>query len=370
MMYERQMESWVDHWDVKSHRPTPDAQALDVEGLIRTVHEARGVDPSSIKVFPDGAQPVQVELDGKPPSVLYLDAYSGVVIGEPSRKIRQFFQKVIAWHLALGVSGAHRLRFRTLISGANLVALFLAGMGILLWIPRRWTWQQLRPIIMFRSGVAGRARDFNWHNVIGIWSAVPLLIILWTGMAMSYGWARHVTDRAIGAANSEWLEWHGRGGTAFVTEPGTLKNGAAVRPLASLDALLARAKTQTHNWKAITIVVPDRDSKQVYFTIDMRGDGISSMSALGLDRAGKVMSFVPAGSGGISSPAFIRYGHTGEAWGIVGQTIAGAASLGGAVLVWTGVALSLRRLRFWLHRRAAPAADKAAGEATASFRTL
>jgi hypothetical protein len=36
----------------------------------------------------------------------------------------------------------------------------------------------------------------------------------------------------------------------------------------------------------------------------------------------------------------------------VGQTVAGIASAGGVVLVWTGIALSLRRLVAWRHRRA------------------
>jgi hypothetical protein len=47
-----------------------------------------------------------------------------------------------------------------------------------------------------------------------------------------------------------------------------------------------------------------------------------------------------------------RFAHTGEAYGLAGQTIAGIASAGGAVLVWTGIALSLRRLSAWRRRRA------------------
>jgi len=38
---------------------------------------------------------------------------------------------------------------------------------------------------------------------------------------------------------------------------------------------------------------------------------------------------------------------------MTGQTIAGLASLGGAFLVYTGLALALRRLAAWLKRRRA-----------------
>jgi uncharacterized iron-regulated membrane protein len=49
--------------------------------------------------------------------------------------------------------------------------------------------------------------------------------------------------------------------------------------------------------------------------------------------------------------SIMRFGHTGEVLGIPGQTIAGLATAGSVVLVWTGIALSLRRLRAWVLRR-------------------
>src|SRR5262249_47109696 len=48
--------------------------------------------------------------------------------------------------------------------------------------------------------------------------------------------------------------------------------------------------------------------------------------------------------------SFLRFAHTGEVAGVVGQTVAGLASFGGAFLVWTGISLALRRLRAWLSK--------------------
>jgi uncharacterized iron-regulated membrane protein len=50
---------------------------------------------------------------------------------------------------------------------------------------------------------------------------------------------------------------------------------------------------------------------------------------------------------------WLRFIHTGEAGGFVGQTIAGIASAGACVLVWTGLALSWRRFQAWRGRRGA-----------------
>jgi uncharacterized iron-regulated membrane protein len=336
LMYQTQMQAWMDRWGVKSHPPKPGAQALNVEALIHKTREARGVDPELITVFPSPTQPVEVDLNRKLGS-LYLDAYSGAVIGEPSRKTRQFFLKVTAWHVLLGVTGPHGRQSRALVRRANMIVFFLAMLGFYLWIPRRWTWPHLRGIVAPRWGRPGRARDFNWHNSIGIWSVIPILAIAWTGVAMSYGWANRLTSWVVGSANTEW-----RGGQR--TKP-------AEAPSSSLDALLARAERQSAQWKAITMAVPRDDSDPVDFAIDMSGyGGIGKTAALDLDRTGKVVLFVPAGNRHIATD-YIRYGHTGEIWGVAGQTIAGAASLGGAVLVWTGVALSLRRMRSWLARK-------------------
>ena len=49
--------------------------------------------------------------------------------------------------------------------------------------------------------------------------------------------------------------------------------------------------------------------------------------------------------------SILRFGHTGEVLGLVGQTIAGLASLGGAVLVYTGISLAIRRLWAWRRLR-------------------
>ena len=50
--------------------------------------------------------------------------------------------------------------------------------------------------------------------------------------------------------------------------------------------------------------------------------------------------------------SWLRFAHTGEYYGLTGQTIAGLVSAGGAVLVYTGLALALRRLWAWRRRRA------------------
>ena len=335
LTYERQTIALFDRWGLHSLPPTPDARPLNMDALIGRVRAQWGVTPETITVR-GATSPVQARLKniGSP----YLDAYTGAAIGDESAAVRRFFAAVIRWHTALGVSGPRGRLSHGVVSAANAMFAFLVLCGALLWIPRVWTWRHVRGILLFRRGISGHARDFNWHNAIGVWSVIPLVVIAWTGMAMSYGWAKRMTNRVVGMGNPEW---HGKEAELAATGPATL------------DDLLARAERQSEGWKAITMRVPGSGSSPVDFAIDRSGyNGIGQSAALELDRTGQVVVFTPAGSGGVPAPTFIRFGHTGEAWGVAGQTIAGAVSLGAALLVWTGVALSLRRFRSWRRRRA------------------
>jgi uncharacterized iron-regulated membrane protein len=100
--------------------------------------------------------------------------------------------------------------------------------------------------------------------------------------------------------------------------------------------------------------IPESPRAPLAFAID-RGDGGQPQlrSTLTLDRAGTVVTYENFSS---QSPArrlrsVMRFAHTGEVLGLPGQTIAGIATAGSVVLVWTGIALALRRGRSWLSRR-------------------
>jgi uncharacterized iron-regulated membrane protein len=348
MTYERQIQSFINRAGLQSHPPTAGSQALPIENLVTRVREAKGVDPEFVTVFSGHQPPVEVYLNREKGSI-YADAYTGAIIGAPSAATARFFREVRAWHRWLAVRGPNRSRFRALTDASNLVFLFLTVFGLYLWMPRQWTWRHIRAVLLLRSGATGRARDFNWHNAIGFWSAIPLVVIIWTGVAMSYPWAKRLTYRAAGTPIQRRVEAESASeGQADTPEP-ILSNAR----FSGLDPLMDRAKQQVPGWKAVALEIPDTPTEPVDFTIDMSGyDAVGKSADLELDRRGTVLSFNAASIEGATAKSFIRYGHTGELWGVPGQTVAGLASFGGIFLVWTGVSLSLRRLRSWRTRRA------------------
>src|SRR6185503_6741603 len=101
--------------------------------------------------------------------------------------------------------------------------------------------------------------------------------------------------------------------------------------------------------------LPTAASAPLTFNIDSGTGGQPQKRAqLVLDRStGNVVRWEPFSSytRGRQLRSILRFAHTGEVVGIIGQTIAGLVSAGGAMLVFTGLALAIRRFLAWAANR-------------------
>jgi len=283
----------------------------------------------------------------------YVDAYTGRVLGEGRQGMRQFMSDVRAWHRWLAAEGEARATARAFTGWANVLFLFIVCSGLYLWFPRKWSWQHLRPVVWFARGASGKARDFNWHNTIGIWSMVPLFIVVLSAVPMSFPWANDFVYRAAGEEPPAGRRGGGPGeGSA---REGRGRGGQAVRvSVEGLDGVLQRAAQQERDWQTMSVRLSEPSRGPVSVSIDRGAGGQPQLrSTLTLDRSGSVVryeTFADQGPGR-RIRSLMRFAHTGEVLGLTGQTIAGLATAGSVVLVWTGIALALRRGRSWLARR-------------------
>ena len=370
LTYERQLIAWSD----SHYRSVASAGAtrLPVETLLQTVKaEHPDVSPTAVTFGSAPDAPVTMAV---PQKTLYFDAYSGRLLGEGSTGMRRFMSETRAWHRWLSVEGEGRPIARAITGWSNVIFLFIVVSGFYLWFPRKWTWAQVRSVVLFNGKASGKARDFNWHNVIGVWSSVPLFIVVLTCMPISFPWANAMVYRVAG---EEPPAARGReGGAARGQEGGGGREGRGAREgaresgLDGLNALVSRAEQQVDGWRTINVRVPESSRAPVVFAID-RGDGGQPQlrSTLTLDRAtGDVVTYeaFENQSLGRRLRSISRFAHTGEVLGIPGQTIAGLATAGGAVLVWTGLALAWRRWRAWTKRRAADRDEPAARQSSAA----
>ena len=123
----------------------------------------------------------------------------------------------------------------------------------------------------------------------------------------------------------------------------------------NLEGLFARAAQQVPGWTTIGVRLPNAPQETLAFSIDQGNGGRPDLrSQLTLNTAtGAVARWEPFSSynRGRQLRAWARFTHTGEAFGLGGQTIAALASAGASFLVFTGLALALRRLAGWKKRR-------------------
>jgi uncharacterized iron-regulated membrane protein len=356
LTYEKQMVGWAER-SPDAAAPSPDAARLPLDALLASARAARpAATPATVTIRAGRDEPVAVGLgrDG----TLVLNGYTGAVLGEGAVGLRAFFRVVTDWHRWLALSGDQRATGKAITGACNLAFLVLVVSGAYLWLPKAWTRVQVRNVAWFRRGLPGKARDFNWHNTIGVWSVVPLFAVVLSATVISYPWASNLAYRVVGEQPPAPQRPAGPGG------PGELRGGASrAASLAGIDAHVEAAMRQVEGWRTIALRVPASETAPLVFTIDAGWGGQpQKRGTLTLDRAtGAVVSWEPfsSGSPGRRLRAILRFAHTGEVLGLTGQTIAGLASAGAVVLVYTGLALSLRRFLAWRRRRSAATARQA-----------
>ena len=341
LTYEKQVIEWADRqaWTP----PAVGGPHLPPEELLEKAAAFSGVPATGITLRARADAPATVTLDGN--KSLLVDPYSGAVIGEPPAGLRSFFRTMTTWHRYIALEGASRATGKAITGAANLGFLFLVISGLYLWFPRVWSWMQFRNVLWFRRGLPSKARDFNWHNTIGFWSCVPLAIIVAGIVPISYSWANTLVYRLAG-------------------EQPPPPAAAAARPVESkpqtyiadgLNASWSAAIAAVPAWRTVTTRLAANAKAPIVITVDEGYAGQPhKRHAMTFDRRSAVVvkdETFHSLSAGRRARSWLRFAHTGEFYGLMGQTVAGIASAGGAFLVFTGLALATRRLLAWLRRR-------------------
>jgi uncharacterized iron-regulated membrane protein len=347
LAYKRQVINWADRGF--QSQPAPGAQRLSVDELLARLQGTQGRMPSGISVRFEPAAPVAFDFGRE--RTMFVDPYTGMLLGEEPSEPRAFLLKVEGLHRWLGAGSERRASGRAITGACNLGFLILVTTGPFLWWPKEWSWRNLKKITLLRGGPWVRARDWNWHNSLGFWCAVPLFLIMVTGVIMSYGWANNLLYRMTGNVPPPQAP------VAVYSHPeGDLGQGQGqASHFDKLEELFARARQQVPGWTSISVRLPNAHPETLTFSIDQGDGGRPDLrSQLTLDTATRqIVRWEPFSSynRGRQLRSLARFTHTGEAFGLAGQTIAAIASAGASLLVLTGLSLALRRLVVWKARR-------------------
>jgi uncharacterized iron-regulated membrane protein len=353
LTYERQM---LDSAARNNHvEAAPGATRLSADQLAAKARE-HGEPGARLNLVFDAEPAAPVTVSAGRETVALLDPYTGAALVDGSQGSREFFQTVTRLHRYIG--GDARSTRASLIDIANLLFVFIIASGIYLWLPAVWRWRTLSGLMLFKAKyVNAKVRDFNWHHVFSFWALIPLFLIAVSGVVMSYPWANKLVFAAYGEQPPQrGGQPAGGGGQAG---GGAATEAAAAMPMASLQRLLDTAIAEEGNWRRITLPAQlrgDHADVQVELKSSERRAPRRTLELSTAD--GSVISAPPVPAAATQSPgqrarSWFRFVHTGEQYGIVGQTIAGLASLAACLLVYTGLALAWRRLIVPLYRRSA-----------------
>lgn len=366
LTYERQIDGWI----ARSHYvPVAEqGERLSLDALVARHAELQpDTAMNALVVTNDPGAPVSFRAGRR--SGLHLNPYNGEPMEIASPRVDAVMSWLTGFHRWFNVQGENRAVARQVTGVCNVVFLFLVLSGMYLWLPKLWKPVMFRARLLFRREYpSSKARDFHWHHIFGIWMALPLLAVVYTGAVISYPWAANVMYRVFGAeVPAPAAAPGGAGGGAVRAEaPVALPEGVAL-PLESLVAQAIAREGQ--DWKRLTLTLPAVGQRDLGVEFD-RGNGAQAhlRHTLVLDRSsGAVLT-----TRGFADQSeaqrlrgIARFLHTGEVLGFWGQTLAGLASLAALFLVWTGFALSWRRLIQPLLRKRREAAAVDSGSATA-----
>ena len=351
MAFQRQIIALSER-SLRSSPPSWEALPLDLETLVTKVRAAESnAVPTGVTLRSEPEAPAAISFGRD--KTLIVDVYTGKVIGDTATATRGFFKSIVGWHRWLGQEGPGRDVGKAITGAGNLAFLFLVLSGLVLWFPRLWTKPAVRAVTMLNGKLSGKARDWNWHNVVGFWTAVPLIVVILTGTIMSYQWANALLFRATGT------EPPAPRPVPVATSPGRAgsdrrqlngprqESGPKEIRIAGVNEVWAVAAKKVAGWQTLSLRFPNHPGEPLTFVID-QGNGarpdLRATLTLDADTGGEVR-WQPYASqtAGQRARAWARWIHTGEAGGIVGQAAAFLVTIATMVLIWTGLAMTWRR---------------------------
>ncbi|MFT3828459.1 MAG: PepSY-associated TM helix domain-containing protein [Opitutaceae bacterium] len=382
LAFEKQLVAWAER-DARRVELPAHATRLPLTELTQRVRLAHPeAKPTALVVAADPRAAIIFQL-GRARS-LYANPYTGDIRMPASTRVHDSLHTLEDWHRWLALGGDHRPVGKAITGAANSTFLVLAVTGLYLWWPRSWSWRGLRAVAVLNLRVTGKARDWNWHHALGLWSAPVLIVLTLTALPISYRRANNLLYTATGTEPPA----PAIGPTTTPPGPAMPHAAADAQPLA-LDALFAAATAAQPAWTELTfrLAVPERRGpaatpRHQILNSEQRGERAVASAATEAPRrnnppavavtvrtadqwprfAATTLHLDPFTGAVLRNDAFAdlptgrrlrswaRFLHTGEACGWPGQFIAAVASAAGLVLVWTGFALAWRRL----FRRTAP----------------
>jgi len=276
----------------------------------------------------------------------YIDPYTGELRESRAHGVHEAIHFLEDLHRWLAIGGEGRTVGRLITGTSNLAFLLLCITGIYLWFPKRWSRRAVRYRLRLKPKARGKARDFNWHLVFGFWSLPVLVVLAGTGVVISFAWAHNLVFRMAGETPPEFRDFRMTLVPPFVVPPPS--EGSERLPL---EALLKSMQDGFPGWQSIRLPLADLGNTEETVPVKASvttADYMPNRAFIPVELnpyTGEILRAIRLQdrSAGLQARIWIRFLHTGAAFGVVGKIIATLATVASLFLVYTGYALSYRR---------------------------
>ncbi|KGJ94609.1 PepSY-associated TM helix domain-containing protein [Colwellia psychrerythraea] len=332
LTYERQMIQAAEQSDYPAAPATSNAK-LPLTKLLNIAKQYPSEKIAQVVVENQPNAPIMIK-DGRK-TLAYLNPYTGAEIAIPGQGTKTFFRKLRAFHRWLTFDGSFSQSGREINGIANIIFIILILSGLYLWLPKRFNNRAFKQRLTLSGNYPNkRARNYRWHNVFGIYIAPALFIVAVTAIFFSYKWPAQ-TLKSYASTESTKL-----------TKPVEVsaQQGESQLPIAKQ---LGKIKQYYPQWQRIQFSLDNNPTSSKIYRVDMGNGG---------EPQKRISILLDASTGAMIQEqrfeqlstysklrSYIRFLHTGEVFGPLGQTIAGLASLFACLLVYTGVMLSWKR---------------------------
>ena len=268
-------------------------------------------------------------------TLAYLNPFTGEEMLEPGHETKVFLGKLRAFHRWLTLDGKFSETGRWVNGISNVIFCLLALTGLYLWLPTKFKKKAFKQkLILTKKHKNNQARNYQWHNTFGFYMAPLLIVITFTAFFFSFKWPGNTLKTYVSTQDKE------------LPKAEALTNKNNTQQL-SMQTLLNTINLNNPNWQNISLSLAKVPQSIQMFQVDMGNGGEPQKRKNVLVNTTNGRIIAEQGFDDYSTyrkvRSYIRFLHTGEIYGLTGQTLAGIASLLACLLVYTSIAMSLTR---------------------------
>ncbi len=313
---------------------------ISIDKLVNAAQEStQNAILSFIKIYPNPLRTIEIsfinEVKGgakgkaKPNLIAFVNPYNATVIEVLNKKESFFFKVEMLHRFLLGKKGGIG---QYIMGYSATFFLFILITGIILW------WPKTKSILLQRLKIKWDSKRkrllHDLHVVTGFYTSVFLLVIILTGLVMSFKWL----NNGLFAITASKVENPKPPQSEFNTN----------QPKVSLDTLNYLLKNKVKKAEYYTLKMP-QDSADVYtISILNKGDQLNKSNTFYVDQySGNIIGELPYSAKNLGQRirSYIKPIHTGELFGLPSKIINFLICLLTLSFPITGVMMWLNRLK-------------------------